>query len=793
MTRALVAPRVCDEDVQCAVSFPGTVCVREATLTSGTIAMSSLPGVPEGHGVCALQCSSDSACATALGVEARCLLAGVTVPDEPAAGQAYAEATHTWFGLCLAEREIVGGGRVACGAGCRVDADCAGGLVCHRAGEETVSGYCTATCASQSDCGPIFSCEAGALDVGAWEQGGGVGELDDFARDMAVCVPPAGTCGVCRDDDGDGAGLGGCLTWDCNDADPDAHPLAYQYCDDRDLDCSGASGREAMVGVELEHCIECDSGCEPAGANQTVLCADQSCLYACEPWYASCDGLQETGCETNIGVPRSCGRCGDSCYNAADAILNEPETSASLVRARLEAVATVMTCVEGDCELSCRTVDEVAAELAVRDMEDELHELAAMTASLGWALGNPPPASAARDLFQACEPERRLCTLVFENRDDCGACGVACGASQTCALIEPGTARPDALACVASSCPPGADLCPGEVECQALDTMSNCRSCGNNCLAGKTNPLLWDCGASGCQCVTPTLFRCSPTARWRCSGTIEHPPGFGCPVDGQQVRTQSRTRNALLGSTATPPGGVSRRRVSDIRCPIAGLRIHHHDASRGIVAVAPICATPRLSRSVSGSLYAYALDMASFGGSPAVPSSIANCPTASSGGTPTIRTTTCATGARSNLDASGVSSTVLHCIEGYVPTGLELHRYTTAGMARLRLRCTRVTGLNSGNITLGPEQTGDPLVVQFNSGDAYWTPWVGTSGTHGGTDTWHAPAGQFLAGMTIEAVSGENDDFRFTNSSGTSRVVRIGPHAARHYVWASNRPLPVNE
>ena len=64
-------------------------------------------------------------------------------------------------------------------------------------------------------------------------------------------------CAACRDEDGDGAGIGPkCALWDCNDADPTVFPKAEEICDLKDNDCN-----ESIPASEFE-CEETgESGC----------------------------------------------------------------------------------------------------------------------------------------------------------------------------------------------------------------------------------------------------------------------------------------------------------------------------------------------------------------------------------------------------------------------------------------------------------------------------------------------------------------------------------------------------
>jgi hypothetical protein len=142
-------------------------------------------------------------------------------------------------------------------------------------------------------------------------------------------------------------------------------------------DCSGVASTccaNTCVDVtrDVLDCGSCGTAC-PTPANATPRCALGTCDYAtCLAGYADCDGDRRTGCELNVrDDPQNCGACGRACSTA-----NVPTP----------------VCSSGACTGACRS---------------------------GWGDCN-------RDL------QSDGCETPLDTSDNCGACGHACGASQTC-------------------------------------------------------------------------------------------------------------------------------------------------------------------------------------------------------------------------------------------------------------------------------------------------------------------------------------------------------------------------
>ncbi|MFO0749097.1 MAG: MopE-related protein [Myxococcota bacterium] len=173
---------------------------------------------------------------------------------------------------------------------CDSDDDCADGYACVTLSDGKACAY---RCSSSFDCLSGTSCDI--------PQGGSFSDR--------ACLPDAGTCSDCYDDDGDGYGTGpDCPLQDCRDDLFGVHPNAAETCNELDDDCDGATDEDFDLTSDIDHCGDCGTACS---RNHTTPTCDGSChVGPCTDGYEDCDHKPETGCEVNLAD--RCGSCDGS-------------------------------------------------------------------------------------------------------------------------------------------------------------------------------------------------------------------------------------------------------------------------------------------------------------------------------------------------------------------------------------------------------------------------------------------------------------------------------------------------
>jgi len=159
-----------------------------------------------------------------------------------------------------------------CPAGCTADTDndcsppcldtCTAGMArCSGNSVET----CTRAASGCTEWGPPVACSFGA---------------DSFP----MCV--SGVCSI------------GCNT-------------GFENCDGRDT-----NGCEVHTAIDIANCGSCGRNCGTAGG--TARCDSGSCSITCTTDRADCDGVNATGCESNLLTDsHNCGRCGHDCLGGS--------------------------------------------------------------------------------------------------------------------------------------------------------------------------------------------------------------------------------------------------------------------------------------------------------------------------------------------------------------------------------------------------------------------------------------------------------------------------------------------
>ena len=203
-------------------------------------------------------------------------------------------------------------------------------------------------------------------------------------------------------------------------------PLCFvvaERCNGLDDDCDERVDEGFDLLNDPTTCGACDAVCPSEGG--AAYCDMGRCRIVCDPERANCDRAVETGCETDLGSPESCGSCDNDC---------------SVRGLRL-----------------CQSVPD------------------------GFVCAADCPSGTA-----SCDGG---CVNLDADDGNCGGCGRACFVDihgdvgcefGTCVVRDCGDNRRDCNLDPADGC-----------ELQ-LGTLSDCRACGDSCLAGEL------CTASGC-------------------------------------------------------------------------------------------------------------------------------------------------------------------------------------------------------------------------------------------------------------------------------------------------------
>lgn len=204
--------------------------------------------------------------------------------------------------------------------------------------------------------------------------------------------------------------------------------------------CGGAVCRN--LSTDPANCGACGNVC-PTRPHALATCSGGSCVLVCEIGHLNCDGNLTNGCETSPATDvNNCGGCGMVCPSL-------PNTAPSM-------------CMGGVCSFGC---------------------------GAGYA-------NCDGNLTNGCEVSTSTDPM------NCGGCGRACGAGQTCR----------AGVCM---CPTGWPACGGACPNQFTD-VNNCGTCGvvcgtgNGCCNGYCRDFQNDsrnCG--GCRVVCPGTSTCS--------------------------------------------------------------------------------------------------------------------------------------------------------------------------------------------------------------------------------------------------------------------------------------------
>ncbi|MDH5672087.1 MAG: hypothetical protein OEZ06_08055 [Myxococcales bacterium] len=282
-------------------------------------------------------------------------------------------------------------------------------------------------------------------------------------------------------------------------------------CADGFGDCDGdpSTGCEAALNT-VGRCGSCDVAC--SYDNAVAACDAGVCvLQRCSSGFDNCDGDDTDGCETSLNADITCGSCGNDCTASGLPVCSGGSCSA-------------VSCPDpntADCNkdgLPCE-VDLLtdASHCGACGAACQFTTATPHASGLVCAVGLCQPVCDAG--YDDCDgdPENG-CETALDTLSDCGSCGVACSIANASATCATGSCR-------VATCAVDFDDCDGDGKSceQSLATAGHCGSCGNACMLDNAVP---SCGGSpgarSCQ-----VSSCQEAYFENCDGQS----GNGCEID----------------------------------------------------------------------------------------------------------------------------------------------------------------------------------------------------------------------------------------------------------------------
>jgi hypothetical protein len=377
-----------------------------------------------------------------------------------------------------------GAGGTGGSAGC-LDDEKACGDACVKV-DDPAFGCAPSGCEPCAVAGAVAACDAGACTIGTCADGHEDCDQDPLTGCEVDISASVSSCGACGNECVTPHGTSACTDGACEVA----------TCDDGFVDCDQdpATGCEANLTNDPEHCGACGTACLPG-----EQCEAGQCALLCDADKANCDGDIETGCETDLGTMTDCGFCGDAC---------ELSHATAECSASLKACA-VTACEDGyaDCDGKPENGCEVHTDGSALDCG---------------ACGNACPSgpdSTAVCTDGACslschggygdcdnDPATGCEVNLKSDADNCNACDAKCSlanATAACSggLCAVGTCNQDFGDCdkdPATGCE--IDLKTDLGHCGTCDTVCSYADAAASCSAGKCE--MGACGGNHLNCDT---------------------------------------------------------------------------------------------------------------------------------------------------------------------------------------------------------------------------------------------------------------------------------------------------
>lgn len=313
------------------------------------------------------------------------------------------------------------------------------------------------------------------------------------------------------------------------DAAPDAEPdprelIAYcpsSTCPPGWTTCpSSRFPCDVNLRLDSNNCGACGFTCPGGGGREIFACIAGACVMQCNAATRSldCDGLADNGCETSTPNSNHCGACGNKCADPAKpcAYQGPPGTGAPVA----------CGCDDGflPCGSYCTEVQNNDLNCGACNTRcDATGGGAPRAPNTYYGCANGSCGSLKCTAFhEECDGDlTNGCETFTVSDDNCGGCGMACPAGQSCRLNSqdvPTCMCPEGLTYCESGCQGG--VCKGA----CVDVMSdaaNCGRCGVAC-SGAIAGARRTCDYGAC------VVRCND-GRADCNNS----QADGCEVDTQ--------------------------------------------------------------------------------------------------------------------------------------------------------------------------------------------------------------------------------------------------------------------
>ncbi|MBX3218060.1 MAG: hypothetical protein KF850_39000 [Labilithrix sp.] len=313
------------------------------------------------------------------------------------------------------------------------------------------------------------------------------------------------------------------------DAGDDDRAALVEYCpSDRCPDgyttCPSSLFRcDVNLKTDRGNCGACGSACPSSNGREIFECVEGKCVLHCGDQAGNdCDGIVDNGCETPANDPKNCGACGNECNDPANPCIRWDGVWGCGCPSGHSACGpgTIKSCVVTDTsDANCGGCNNVCNPAGDGGAAPDNMYYGCLGGECGRLKCRTGYASCDGDLGNGCE------TLLTTD-DDCGSCGNACGAGESC--------QRDYFGNYVCMCPPGLTLCNNRCVDVATDVF-HCGSCGAQCEDFTGGIIV---GASGktsvATCVYGTCALTCVAGRADCNGNR---------LDGCETNTNNDPQN----------------------------------------------------------------------------------------------------------------------------------------------------------------------------------------------------------------------------------------------------------